>query len=256
MFCFFVPSASSALAQQSPVITEKELLRIAPRPANQNRLTPNPNPASQTETYSAEDRRQATEDAWAIRLRIAQAKAKELERRADATELDINRLNNVLFSGEPRPSKTHKELIAGVADQTTELRRLRAEAQLAKAEVENLLDEGAAAGFNAYSSATATQLGSGVSSNQYFRNRYLEVKNDLLDAERRAAVLQLRINDLSRRILLNSGTGDEFYNTRLRDLKSDAELELSDAQSRIGAVTRRLEELRRQARAAGIYLNL
>jgi hypothetical protein len=258
-FCFFVACASIAFAQQSPVITEKELLRIAPRPANQGKVRNNQTPTPQTETntsLSSEERRRVAEESWAIRLRIAQEKSKELERRADVTELEINRLKNVLYSGEPRPPKTHKELIAQVESLTAEVRRLRAEAQLAKTEVEALLDEGAAAGFRSYSTATASQLGRPMSAGQYYRTRYGELKTELIDAERRAEVLQLRINDLSRRVLLNSGSGDEFYNARLRDVKNDLELDLSDALAREDAINRRIEELRRQARAAGIYLNL
>jgi hypothetical protein len=258
-FCFLGSCASLTYAQQSPVITEKELLRIAPRPANQGKARNNQPPTLQAEasgSLSSEERRRIAEESWSLRLRITQEKVKELERRADVTEMEINRLKNVLYSGEPRPAKTHKELIAQVESQTAELRRLRAEAQIARTELADLLNEGTAAGFRTYSTATALQLGRGMSAGQYYRTRYAESKTELVDAERRADIIQLRINDLSRRILLNSGSGDEFYNTRLRDMKSDLELELSEELARIDAVNRKIEELRRQARAAGIYLNL
>ncbi|MBI3653166.1 MAG: hypothetical protein HY231_19230 [Acidobacteria bacterium] len=258
LFGVLLSGAASALAQQSPVITEKELLRIAPRPKSEPRanLPAAAKVAVEPESATtAEERRRNAEMAWSIRLRIAQERARDLERRADATELEINRLQNRLFSGEPRPSKTQVEWIANIGELTRELRRLRGEAQIARAQVEELLDEGVAAGFRAYATTTALQLQEGMSAGQYYRTRDGELKTELSDTERRAEVMQLRINDLSRRILLNSGSGDEFYNARLRDRKTDLEVELSALLTREEYTNRKLDELRRQARAVGIYLN-
>jgi hypothetical protein len=174
-----------------------------------------------------------------------------LRRLADATELEINRVKNFLFSAERRSSQEHKALIAKIDELTSEMRRLRAEASAAQADVEALLNEGEARGF---SIAPRTSRGA-ISDRDEFRSRYGELNIDLLDAQRRVEVLQLRVNDISRRITLNSGTGDEFYNNRLREQLRDTEEELYDTRARIAGILRNMDELRRQARAFGIYLN-
>jgi hypothetical protein len=83
----------------------------------------------------------------------------------------------------------------------------------------------------------------------------VELQNELLDAELRAQVIELRINDLNRRITINSVTGDNFFIGRLRDELQQAERGLEQARARIDAASRQLKELREQARAAGISLD-
>lgn len=234
---------------KSRVITAEEVLRVSRGTGRTYVPTPAPAPTDEVAT-SRRSQAEAERD-WSERLRAAQTRVRELRRLADAAELEINRLKNLLFSGEPRSSQTHKGLIADIDVLTYEMRRLRAEAATAQAAVEALLSEGAARGF----SVTPTETRNAISNRDEFRSRYNELNIDLLDAERRADVLQLRANDIHRRILLNSGTGDEFYNTRLRDQLTDTEEELYDTRARIAGFRRQIDAVRRQARSAGVILN-
>lgn len=233
---------------KSPVITADDVLRVTRGRSRVN----TPTPATDTTTGQTESRQSSVaERLWRERLQRAQQQVRELRRLADAAELETNRVRNMLYSGEPRAPRTHKGFIADIDNLTAEMRRLRAEAADAQANVDALLAEGEANGFS-ISPATARRA---VTSRDEFRSRYGELNIDLLDAQRRADVLQLRANDISRRILLNSGTGDEFYASRLREQLQETEDELFDTRSRISGLRRSLDELRREARAVGVYLN-
>ncbi len=190
---------------------------------------------------------------WNERLKAAQARVKELNRRADQTELEINRLRNFLYGAEPRPANEHKNLINQIGLLTEDLRALRAEATRAQAQVDAILDEGTVRGFRVLSPGLTTR--SGRPSTDAFRQRYGELQQELADIRSREAVLQLRANDIFRRILINSGTGDEFYNNSLRDDKYESESELENTRLRVAKINLKLEELRAQARAVGIKLD-
>ena len=231
---------------KSPVITSDDVLRVS---RSRNRAIPTPAAVAET-TVAQRDTAEAAR-LWRERLQRAQQQVRELRRQADATELEINRKKNMLFSGEPRSTQTHKGLIADIDILTFQMRRLRAEAANAQADVDALLAEGDASGY----SVTPTAIKQAITGRDEYRSRYNELNIDLLDAQKRVDVLQLRINDINRRILLNSGSGDEFYNNRLRDQLQATEDDLYDTRARAAAIRRNLEELRQEARRAGIYLN-
>jgi chromosome segregation ATPase len=192
----------------------------------------------------------AAEHTWNERLRQAREKVKDLERRADQTELEINRLRNILFSAEPRSPETHNRLNTQIAELTRLMRRLRAEALVAEDEADAILAEGAAKKFKVESLSPTTKT---FEPNlEYYRLRFAELQSELRDAEARAQVMQLRINDLNRRITINAVTGDNFFIGRLRDELPEAQRGLELARARIAAATRQIEELREQARAARV----
>jgi len=205
---------------------------------------------STTPQTASEKARAAAEHAWNERLGKAREKAKELERRADQTELEITRLRNFQFSAEPRDPGTNANINARVAELAELLRRLRAEAKAAQDEVEAILGEGAAKDFKVESLSPTTK--SGQPNLEYYRSRFAELQSELRDAEARAQVLQLRINDLRFRINNNAVTGDNFFIGRLRDELQEAETALESARARVAAATEQLEELKRQARLADI----
>jgi chromosome segregation ATPase len=214
---------------------------------------PGPSPPGIHPSKQADQEYEAASHAWNERLRKAREKIRDLERRADETEMEINRLNNFLRSAEPRSAKTHNQTAAQIADLNNLLRQLRADAAVAQDEADTILAEGAARKFKVESLSRTTSTGE--PNPEYFRARMVELQNELLDAELRAQVIELRINDLNRRITINSVTGDNFFIGRLRDELQQAERGLEQARARIDAASRQLKELREQARAAGISLD-
>jgi hypothetical protein len=256
LLAIFFAASLGAFAQESqsktPVVTAEDVLRIsrgnagasaARRPAN----------APATEAQVQQDIFTGAERAWNERLKRAQQLVKDLLSRADISELEVTRLKNVLFSAERRSTQEHKGLIDEVDAAIEETRRLRAAAAVARVAVEEILAEGQASGFRVTSASLTDTIGS--SGPVYYRSRYNELQNDLGDAERRADVLQTRVNTLRGSILLNSRTGDEFYINRVRENMQDTQDELNETLNRVIAIRDKITELRQQARAAGVVIN-
>lgn len=187
---------------------------------------------------------------WNNRLQKSRNRVRDLVRRMDQTEVEINRLHNFLLSAEPRSTKIHNQTAAHIAELTAQLHRLRDEAALTQAEADAILAEGAAKKFKVESLAPMTP--SGKPNLVYYRVRFDELQMDRRDTELRAWVMQLRIHDLNRRITINSVTGDNFFIGRLRDELQQAQRGLELARARLTSIARQLDELREQARVAGV----
>lgn len=237
---------------KSPVITSEDVLRVSRGNAKAN-TTRRSTTAPATDEQEQQNRFAAAERAWNARLKQAQLLVKDLLNRADAAELEVNRLKNVLFSPERRSTQEHKGLIADIDNQTEEMRRLRAEAEVARVAVEQLVDEGQARGFRTSSASLTNTIGS--SGQVFYRSRYNELQSDLGSTQQRVDVLQTRVNTLRNTILLNSRTGDEFYNNRVRENMQDTIEELKETEERATAIKDKIDELRQQARGAGVALN-
>jgi hypothetical protein len=255
-FVLFVALQTIAIAQQRPselpkVITDDYIIKET----KSKRLVVVKAPDVETVATAPATVRDANLDErnWNDRLKAAQERVKELNRRADQTELEINRLRNFLYGAEPRPANEHKNVINQISLLTEDLRTLRAEAARAQTQVDAILDEGTVRGFRVLSAGLTTR--SGRPSTDAFRQRYASLNQELADLRSRESVLQLRANDIFRRILINSGTGDEFYNNSLRDDKYESQSELENTRLRIAKVNLKIEELREQARAIGIKLD-
>ena len=195
----------------------------------------------------------AAEQAWNEKLAKLRAQVKDLERRADQAELEINRLRNIQFSAAPKDAGTSAQINARVAELTELARRLRAEAKATQSEVDALLAEGEAKKYKIAGPSPTTKTGE--PNLDYYQTRLAEIQSEMRDAEARAQVMQLRINDIRYRINGNSGSGDNFYLGRLRTELQEAQAGLEKAQARLAAATRQLEALRQQAAEAGISLS-
>jgi hypothetical protein len=255
-FVLLVAAQTSGIAQQSSaelpkVITDDYIIRET----KSQRLVVVKSPDVETVATAPATISDANLDErnWNERLRVAQARVKELNRRADQRELEINNLKNFLYGAEPRPANEHKNVINQISVETEDLRALRADAARAQVQVDAILDEGAVRGFRVLSPGLITR--SGRPSTDGFRQRFAELTQELADLRSRESVLQLRANDIFRRILINSGTGDEFYNNSLRDDKYESQSELENTRLRIAKINLKIEELRDQARYVGIKLD-
>jgi hypothetical protein len=191
----------------------------------------------------------AAQQDWNERLRKARDKVKEMERRLDQTELEINRLRNFVFGAEPRSAKTQNQNITRIVELGAQMCLLREKVVTAQEEAYALLEDGVAKKFKVESLTPTTP--SGEPNVVYYRIRFDELQRDRRDAELRAWVMQSRINDLNRRIILSLGTGDNFFIGKLRDELRQAEQGVELARARHTFISRQLDELREQARAAG-----
>jgi hypothetical protein len=132
--------------------------------------------------------------------------------------------------------------------------QLREKMMLVQEEADAILTEGVARKFKVELLTPATQ--SGEPNFAYYRARFEELQGDRRSAELHTWVMQSRINDINRRILLSSGTGDNFFISRLRDELQQAQQGVELARGRLTFISKQLDELREQARAAGISLEI
>jgi chromosome segregation ATPase len=245
--------AVTVLAQQPPrpmpVMTNDQALPLR-SDADANKTESPKAAAPQTQSDKQGD---AAEQAWNEKLAKLRQKVKDLERRADQAELEINRLRNVQFSAEPRDAGTNAQINARVSELNELARQLRAEAKATQDELEALLAEGEAKKYKIAELPLTTKTGE--PNLDYYQSRLVELQSDLRDAEARAQVMQLRINEIRLRINGNAVSGDNFFLGRLRDELQEAQEGFDKAQVRITAANEKLEALRQQARAAGVELS-
>jgi chromosome segregation ATPase len=276
LFSWFIALTAMVAAQQPPrrpmpTLTDETAAPVKPAPpapadASSAAASPATDPAKpaapagqKAEGQNAdsaqttdEQQRELAEKDWNEKLSKARERVKDLERRADQAELEVNRLRNFQFSAEPRDAGTNAQINARVAELNELARRLRAEAKTAQEEVDALLAEGAEKNYKIAKLSPTTKTG--AVNLEYYESRFAELQSELRDAMARAQVMQLRINALRFRINDNARTGDNFFLGRLRGELQEAEGGLEQAQLRMAAATGQLEELRRQARAAGVPL--
>ncbi len=251
----FIPlliTPAATVQQQSrrptPTLTTEDVRANQPSPSpDKDKATAQATPPTQRGKEP-----NPAEQAWNKKLSETREKAKELERRADQTELEINRLRNFLFSAEPRDPGTNAQINQRISELTELTTRLRAEAKAAQEEVAALVKEGEAKGYQVESLPPTTETGK--PNLEYYRKHFAELQSELQDAQAHAQVMQLRINDLRFRINNNARSGDNFFLGRLQGELQEAEKGLESARARIAEASQQLEELLLQARRAGLSL--
>jgi chromosome segregation ATPase len=260
--CLLVALTAVAAAQQSPrrptpTMTNEEMSPAKPapeatQPPGAAKEAPAKGPPAAALQDPGDKERDAAERAWNERLSKAREKVKDLERRADQAELEVNRLRNFLFSAEPRDAGTNGQISARMSELSELSHRLRAEAKAAQEEVDEILSEGETRKFKVESLPPTTKTG--APNLEYYRSRSAELQSDLRDAEARAEVMLLRMRELRYRINGQSGSGDNFFLARLQGELQEAEQGLERARARITELSQQLEALRQQAAAAGVPL--
>ncbi len=214
---------------------------------------------------------EAAEVAWNDRYSQALARVKGLERQADQAELESVRVRNAIYSGAHSPDELNR-LNARVGDQAAYSRRLRAEADRARNDLNTLIDEARTEGYQLRSYAFYKQ--NGEADEATFRARLEELRQDLRDAETRAVVLQLKANQLHQQILGNRSprvtripnqlgsdyvivegdgvSGDVFFLNRVRAKLSETQNGLSAVRADIARLNAEIESLTRAGLAAGL----
>lgn len=199
----------------------------------------------------ADDPKKKAEKDWNERLKKAQAKQSDLERRADQTELQITQLRNQLFSATSRSPEMNGQLNARIGELTGQRNRLRVEAQAAQQEVATLQSEGR---NNAYQiSETKLTNEQGEPDAQAYKAEEEKLQSELNDAQARVEVLRIRLNSLQSEVL-KKGNGDNFTLNRLRQERDSVNAELAETRSRIEELNNKLQAHRQKARAARVSL--
>ena len=241
-----VIGSKAAVPLAVPLVTTKEASK------NLAEKTPAKETTATASVQVEGDPKKKAEKEWNERLKKAQEKQSDLERRADQTELQITQLRNQLFSAAARSPELNGQLNARISESTEQRNRLRAEAQTAQQEVTTLQSEGR---NNAYQVTAATLTNEkGEPDAQAYQAKQEKLQNELRDAQARVEVLRIRLNSVQGEVL-KKGNGDNFTLNRLRQERERTTAELEETRSRIEELNNQLQSHRQKAAAAGIPLN-
>jgi chromosome segregation ATPase len=233
--------------KKAPALTTDEV--VAPRTQTSDGATQTAKPDA-AKTQAGDGKTSPEELAWRERVRDARERAKSLERAADEAELRVTELRNALGTSGQGP-KFRNETAAALEQAGRQLLEIRAQARAAKADLETLLAYGKEKGFTEAAESKPTTEG-GKPNEQYYRERYGKLVEELQTAERRAQLYDNRVRDLNQRIQGNSRTGDNFYIMQIQQDRDEAAQKLSEAHAARDAARKAIEDLKEDARRAGL----
>ena len=212
--------------------------------------------ATTAQPAAAEEKVSAEQSSWRDRVGKARNRTKELERTAEEAELRITALRNQLgTSGE---SARFRNDVAAEMDQAgRRLTDLRADAHAAAEDLAELVEYGRQKGF-AEAAGPQPTSGDGKPNEQYFRARLDKLTGDVESAQRRIALYENRVRDVSQRILMNGGKkgGDNFYTAQLQQDRADAQTKLDEARAALTKAQADLDALKDEARRANVSRDL
>lgn len=212
--------------------------------------------ATTGQPVAGEDKVTAEESSWRDRVGKARSRARELERAAEEAELRITTLRNDL--GTSGQSARYRNDTAAELDQAG--RRLidaRADAKAAADDLAELVEYGRQKGF-AEAAAPQPTSGDGKPNDKYFRTRLDKITGDIESAQRRVALYENRVRDISQRIIMNGGKkgGDNFYIAQLQQDRADAQAKLDEARDALTKAQADLDALKEEARRADVSRDL
>lgn len=207
----------------------------------------------------------SSEKAWNDALRAAREKARSLERQARQLEIRASESRSLVFFGDPNSLNARNESATELSNEAKKLSRQAAEA---RSLVRTLLLQGQSKGYA--ETVIDSRLPSGAANPEYYRQRYLELSQELDDAEAELRSDSLRANRFSTAVnssyagagrvtsgsavpfYPNRGAGDLFFANRLYARFSESSAERDQTNDRVNELKREIENLREEGRRAGL----
>ncbi|MBS1806805.1 MAG: hypothetical protein JST84_01270 [Acidobacteria bacterium] len=209
--------------------------------------------APKSASSASEDSQKKAERDWNDRLKKAQEKARGLESQADQAELTITQLRNQLYSAAARTPEANGQINARMNELSTQMNRLRAEAQVAQQEIEALRTEGNEKQYKEQFVALTNEKGE--PNVEAYKSENDKLESELQAARARVEVLQFRLNSNHSEVL-KKGNADNFTLNRLRQEKEQTSAELEATRARIETLTSQIQTHRQKAAASGVQLNV
>lgn len=190
------------------------------------------------------------EAAWRASVKQAREHVEQTQRAAEEGELRVTELRNQ-SSAPGQDAKDRNEVLAEMDEAGENVKTLQADAREAKRDLDRLLDQGREKGYHEEEGPSATTK-DGKPNENYYRERFMKLTQQLQDAQRRAQLYQDRVADINQRITQNSRTGDNYYIARLQEDLSSARDGLQEAEAARDKAQSDLDSLMEEARQAGI----
>lgn len=237
--------------RRTPTLTTEDVLRDRAQPATEVEGEAKPATGGATSPAPAkplEDKASPEETAWRENVANARHRAKETERAAEEAELRITDLRNRLASsGQTTRERNQTAAELDVAGQR--LLELRKQERAAADDLQKLLEHGREKRFTEAPEPTPE---GGTSGEDFYRQQYAKLTEKVQTAQRRVQLYENRLRDVNQRMQTNAVSGDNFYLAQLRQERDDAQNKLSEAQAAREQALADVDQLKQEARRAGV----
>jgi len=250
--------SSSAIDAQQPAagrkriprLTTDDVVRLKTEPTAEESTDGKPGETGKAGAPAPGAKVSPEESAWRERARAARDRARSLERSADEAELRITELGNEM-GASGQSSRHRNETAAQLGEAGRQLADLRAQARKAASDLQELLQYGREKGYSEEAPAQST-LEDGKPNEEYYRGRYAALLDESKDADRLVRLYENRVSDLNQRILLNTGSGDNFYTMQIQQDRDAMQEKLNEARAARTKAQSDIEALMEEARRAGL----
>lgn len=251
----FNASAQQKSGPKTPRLTSDD---VAKPPVEQPSVETKPGTAKPEDQGkpAGEPKPSPEESSWRERVSKARDRAKALERESEQAELRITALRNDLgVSGQT--AKYRNETAAEMEQAGQRLKEVKAQARAAADDLAQLIDYGREKGFTETEGPKPTSE-DGKPNDDFYRAQLAKLNEAIEGAQRRIQLYQNRVNDISQRILMNGGKkgGDNFYMLQLQKDRDEAQEKLDESRAALSKAQTDLENLKEQARRAGVTPDL
>lgn len=251
----FNASAQQKSGPKTPRLTSDD---VAKPPVEQPSVETKPGTAKPEDQGkpAGETKPSPEESSWRERVSKARDRAKALERESEQAELRITALRNDLgVSGQT--AKYRNETAAEMEQAGQRLKEVKAQARAAADDLAQLIDYGREKGFTETEGPKPTSE-DGKPNDDFYRAQLAKLNEAIEGAQRRIQLYQNRVNDISQRILMNGGKkgGDNFYMLQLQKDRDEAQEKLDESRAALSKAQTDLENLKEQARRAGVTPDL
>jgi|GEM_PF-949285 len=194
---------------------------------------------------------------WRERMAAARERVRQLRQLTQQTELQLTAIRNNRYTDNMTTDKLNA--VAAALDQNgQQLSSLRRELNVASQELEQLAEEGRIKKFHETMKRPTNEKGE--ANEDYYKARYVELVDQVNDADRRVKLLDYRLAELQAQLRGNGGAsgngkkggGDQFAGMRIQQNIDQAMIDMDLARTDLSKAQQALESLMEEARRAGL----
>ena len=192
---------------------------------------------------------------WRSRVAAARERVRQLRQATQETELQLTAIRNTRYADNMTPDRLNA-VAASLDRNGQQLSSLHRELNVASQELENVVEEGRLKKFHEAMKKPTTEKGE--PNEDYYKARFVELVDQVNDAERRVKLLDYRIAELQGQLRGNGGVagkkggGDNFAAMRIQRDIEQAMIDMDMARTDLNRSRQALESLVEEARRAGL----
>lgn len=188
-----------------------------------------------------------TETEWNAKVKQAQERAAELDRRADQGELEINDLRNFLKSAKERTPEANQQVLEQINKIADAVRQLKAASASAREDLSHLMKDGGEAGFKVSEKPLVDS--SGKPDLSAIQEESEKARQEIKDAQARIDLLQVQLNGVQAGIY-KAQTADNFALGKLRQDRERISDDIERNRLKIAELNSKLNEMQQKAQPA------